>query len=525
MAFQHPQAPARCHLPHPHGIVVARRRAPATPSRAPALRSRLSRGVAFQHPQAPARCHLPHPQRYCQRLAGERLQLRLGLQAHAQGRSRGVAFQHPQAPARCHLPHPHGIVSARRRAPALRLGLQLHAQDAARSGLPAPAGTGPLPPPTPARYCQRRRRALCTPAGSSSTLKTLCGVAFQHPQAPARCPPPTPARSCHRLAGELLCYSVPGSSPRSRRCRSGLPAPAGTRPLPPPTPARYCQRSPESACTPVAEPGHAQDAGGVAFQHPQAPARCHLPHPHGIVSARRRAPALPSRVQLHAQDAGRSGLPAPAAPARCHLPHPHGLVIAAGERLHSDRAPGPRSRRWRSGLPGTRRHRPVATSHTRTVLSSPPESACTPSGLQPHAQDAGGAAFQHPQAPARCHLPHPHGLVIAAGERLHSVRAPAHAPDGWRSGLPAPAGTGPLPPPTPARSCHRRRRAPALRPGSSPTLKTLAEWPSSTRRHRPVATSHTRTVCHRRRRAPALRPGFNSPSVRDPCGPVREFLP
>ena len=63
-----------------------------------------------------------------------------------------------------------------------------------------------------------------------------------------------------------------------------------------------------------------------------------------------------------------------------------------------------------------------------------------------------------------------------------------------RCGLRARAGTARSEPPTAARSCPRTRRGRADRPGSRPRSQTPAVWPSSTRRHRPLWTSHSRTV-------------------------------
>src|SRR5438552_4136157 len=75
----------------------------------------------------------------------------------------------------------------------------------------------------------------------------------------------------------------------------------------------------------------------------------------------------------------------------------------------------------------TRRQSPVSRSHSLTVWSPEPERAGRGSVL--HAPDVIGMAFEDAQAASRLHVPHPHRVVITAGEGALSIRSERVGPD------------------------------------------------------------------------------------------------
>ena len=66
----------------------------------------------------------------------------------------------------------------------------------------------------------------------------------------------------------------------------------------------------------------------------------------------------------------------------------------------------------------------LLVSHTRTVLSLPPDTICRPSGLNPHFTAA--ACPRRTPISLRCRVPQPDGLVIAAGGDAGAVGAERH---------------------------------------------------------------------------------------------------
>ena len=487
----------------------------------------------------------------------------------------GVAFEHAQAAARLHVPQPHGLVHCPGERAAGRRDSTPRSRRC-RCGLRARAGTGPTRRPTAARSCPRPRRAPAGHRGLHATLQTLAVWPSSTRRQRPLTRPPTAARSCPRPrrapAGRR------DSTPRSRRCRCGLRARAGTGPLSTSHSRTVLSLGPGERLPAVGTPRHAPDAVGVAFEHAQAPAAGSTSHSRTVLSSAPESACRPSglhatlltlavwpsstrrqRPLARRPTAARSCHPTRRAPAGRRDSTPRSRRCRCGLRARAGTGRGstshsrtvlshdPESACRPSGLhatlktlsvwpSSTRRHRPLATSHSRTVLSAAPESACRPSGLQatlqtlsvwPSSTRRHRPLARRPTAARSCPTTrrapagHPDstprsrrgrcGLRARAGTGRWppptaapscptTRRAPAGHPDSrprsrrCRCGLRARAGTGRWPPPTAARSCLPPRRAPAGRRGLHATLLTLSVWPSSTRRHRPLATSHSRTV-------------------------------
>ena len=215
--------------------------------------------------------------------------------------------------------------------------------------------------------------------------------------------------------------------------------------------------APERAHRAVRTPRHAPDTFGMAFEHPQAAARLHLPQPHSsVIGPGECAPAI--RTPRHASNpvgvalehrAGNGPTPPPTA-ARCGPRPRRGRIgrqdstprsrqVRCGLRASAGSGPTPppttarcnhrpqRGRTGQSGLRATLLTQAVWPSSTckqrfrvhlpqpHGVVRGPGEDA--PAVRTPrHAPDKSGVAFEHAQAAARLHLPQPHGMVIGPGE-------------------------------------------------------------------------------------------------------------
>ena len=194
------------------------------------------------------------------------------------------------------------------------------------------------------------------------------------------------------------------------------------------------------------------------------------------------------------------------------VPQPHRLVVAAGDDAVAVGAE--RHAVHRAGVAGQRLRRsgwPVSASHSRTVLSSLPETMRLPSGLNATLVTASvWPVSGWPIGLAGGGVPHPHRLVVAAGDDALAVGAERHA--GHRAGV---AGqrlrrwVGRWPRPTAAPCCRQLPETMRVPSGLNATLVTasgvagqrLRRWVGRWRR--PTAAP----CCRRCRRRCACRRG------------------
>ena len=209
---------------------------------------------------------------------------------------------------------------------------------------------------------------------------------------------------------------------------------------------------PRRAPATIAAPRHAQDRVGVALQRGLAAAAGHVPHPYRIVTRARSQPAAVARSTPRCKP--RRGGPSVASHRPLATSHTRIVLSLEPEAAHPSPLARPRSKTRRCG-PERGHARPLATSHTRTVWSTEPDAAPATVAADTHAQNAVGVALERAPRTAAVHLPHPHRIVTGAGRRRHRPRA-RHAQD-------------------------------------------RSEWPASVRHARPLSTSHTRTVLSRSR--------------------------
>ena len=176
---------------------------------------------------------------------------------------------------------------------------------------------------------------------------------------------------------------------------------------------------PETMRLPVRAERHTEHQAGVAGQRraDRLPGG-RVPHPHRLVAAAGDDP-LAVGAERHARSPCRCGRSAAADRlAGVGVPHPHRPVVAAGDDAVPVRAERHTATPRRCGRSAAAPIGwPVAASHTRTVLSALPETMRCPSGLNATLITApvwpvSGCADRL----AGGRVPHPHGVVAAAGD-------------------------------------------------------------------------------------------------------------
>ena len=283
-------------------------------------------------------------------------------------------------------------------------------------------------------------------------------MSFQRAQARGRWPPPTAAPCCHR--SRWPARARPATTPRSGPRRCALQARDARGRWRHPTAAPCCHRSRRPASRPSGDHATLQTAVCVPLQGAQLAAAGGIPQPHRVVIGRRwprvaavrrprhtpdrlRAPpavrssrpraashsrtvlsseplasAAPVRRPRHALDRRRSAPPAVAAPGRCR--HPTAAPCCHGRRWPACRPSGDHATlRTRLRVPpGMWRLRPLAASHSRTVLSSEPLASSARPATTPHS----GPVVMSLQGGARGRWPRSHSRTVLSSDPLATLR-------------------------------------------------------------------------------------------------------
>ncbi len=307
----------------------------------------------------------------------------VGAERHA-GHRVGVAGQRlADRLAGVGVPHPHRLVGAAG-DDAVAVGAERHAvHRVGVAGERLRRRVGRCRRPTPAPSCRRCRRRCGCPSGLNATLDHrsvwpvsggpigLAGVGVPHP---------------HRLVGTAGDDPVPVGAERHTRHRAGVAGRAAGRPVGRcrrPTAAPCCRQLPETIRWPSGLNATLITASVWPVSGWPTGWPVSASHSRTVLSQLPETMRCPSGLNATLVTAlGVAGERLADGLAGVGVPQPHRVVVAAGDdavAVGAERHAGHRVRCARSAA--GRSGWPVSASHSRTVLSSLPETMRLPSGL------------------------------------------------------------------------------------------------------------------------------------------------